>query len=71
MPSRVDWTQPGPGAPPEDTASPPDDPRGQLATITSGRSESTPVGVFAWVIGAVAVLFVVALVLVVIACVAA
>lgn len=46
---------------------PPDDPRGDLATITSGRSEWTPVGVFIGVAIVIAVVFAVALVVVAIA----
>ncbi|HET7745016.1 MAG TPA: hypothetical protein VFK76_09780 [Gaiellaceae bacterium] len=46
---------------------PPDDPRGEVATIASGRSERTPVGVFAAVAVVIAVVFAIALVAVVIA----
>jgi hypothetical protein len=46
---------------------PSDDPRGDPATITSGRSEWTPVGVFIGVAIAIAVVFAVALVAVAIA----
>jgi len=71
VPSRTELTgirsQPGS----ENNAPPPDDPRGELATVASGRSERTPVAVFAWVAAAVGVLFLVALVVVVVAYVAA
>ncbi len=45
----------------------PDDPRGDLATIASGRSEWTPVGVFIGVAIVIAVVFAVALVAIAIA----